>query len=62
MVVWDIIEDTSPLNKYDGDFYNEKDPTTIDMDVTRPYKRIKIILATKKVAKCQSKIDEEKEI
>ena len=62
MVVWDVIEDTSPLNKYNGDFYNEKDPTSIDMDVTRPYKRIKRILATKKVAKCQSKIDEEKEI
>lgn len=57
MVVWDVIEDTSPLNKYNGDFYNEKDPTSIDMDVTRPYKRIKRILATKKVAKCQSKID-----
>lgn len=62
MVVWDVIEDTSPLNKYNGDFYNKKDPTSIDMDATRPYKRIKRILATKIVAKCQSKIDEEKEI
>jgi hypothetical protein len=25
MVVCDVIEDTSPLNKHDGDFYNEKD-------------------------------------
>lgn len=32
------------------------------MDVTRPYKTIKRILSTKKVAQCQSKIDEEKEI
>ena len=24
MVVWDVIKDTSPLNKYNRDFYNEK--------------------------------------
>jgi hypothetical protein len=48
-MVGDVIEDTSPLNKCDGDFYNEKDPTSIDMDVTRPYKRIKRILAIKKL-------------
>ena len=25
MAVWDLIEDTSPLNTWDGDLYNEKD-------------------------------------
>jgi len=32
------------------------------MHVTRPYKRIKRVMATKKFARCQTKIDEEKEI
>ena len=41
MAVWDLIEDTSPLNTWDGDLYNEKDPDSIAMHVTRPYKRIK---------------------
>ena len=41
MAVWDLIEDTSPLNTWDGDLYNEKYPASISMHVTRPYKRIK---------------------
>ena len=32
------------------------------MHVARPYKRIKRVMATTKIAKCQTKIDEEKEI
>ena len=24
LVVWDMIEDTSPLHKWDGDIYNDK--------------------------------------
>jgi hypothetical protein len=62
MVIWDVIEDTNPLNKWDGYLCNEKDRNSIDMHVTRPYKRIKRVMATKKIAKCQTKIDEEKEI
>ncbi len=57
MVVWDLIEDTSPLNTSDGDIYNEKDPDSNAMDVTRPYKRIykriKRVVATKKVGNFQ---------
>jgi hypothetical protein len=41
MVIWDVIEDTSPLNKWDGDIYNEKYLDSNDMHVMRPYKRIK---------------------
>ena len=41
MEVWDFIEDTSPLNTWDGDIYNEKNPDSIAMHVTRPYERIK---------------------
>ena len=62
MVIWDVIEDTNPLNKWDGYLCNEKDRNSIDMNVTRPYKRIKRVMATKKTTKCQTKIDEEKEI
>ena len=29
MAVWDLIEDTSPLNTWDGDLYNEKDPDSM---------------------------------
>ena len=47
MVVCDLIEDTSPLNTWDGDLYNEKDPDLIAMHVMRPYKRIKRVVATK---------------
>jgi len=41
MVIWDVIEDTNPLNKWDGYIYNEKYINLIDMHVTRPYVRIK---------------------
>ena len=51
MAVWDLIEDTSPLNTWDGDIYNKKDPNSIAMHVTRPYKRIKRVVATKKTWK-----------
>ena len=51
MAVWDLIEDTSPLNTWDGDLYNEKNPDSIAMHVMRPYKRIKQVVATKKVGK-----------
>ena len=61
MVVCDLIEDTSPLNTWDGDIYNEKDPSSIAMHVTRPYKRIKRVVATKKVGNFQIQRDEEKE-
>ena len=49
MAVWDLIEDTSPLNTWDGDIYNEKDIDSIAMNVMRTYKRIKRVVATKKV-------------
>ena len=49
IVVCDLIEDTSPLNTWDGDIYNEKYPYSIVMHVTRPYKRIKRFVATKKL-------------
>ena len=62
MVIWDVIEDTSPLEKCDGDLYNEKNVESNDMHVTRPYKKIKRVMATKKVAECQTRKDEEKEI
>jgi hypothetical protein len=62
MVIWDVIEDTSPLEKCDGDLYNEKNVESNDMHVTRPYKKIKRVMATKKVAECQTRTDEEKEI
>ena len=39
MVVWDLIKDTSPLNTWDDDIYNEKDPDSIPMQATRPYKK-----------------------
>ena len=61
MVVCDLIEDTSPLNTWDGDLYNEKGPASISMHVTRPYKRIKRVVATKKVGNFQIQRDEEKE-
>ena len=41
MVLWDIIEDTSPLKKWDEHIYSEKYIESIDMHVMRPYKRIK---------------------
>jgi len=60
MVIWDVIEDTNPLNKWDGNICNEKDIKSIDMHVTRPYKRNKRVMATTKITKCQTNIDEEK--
>ena len=62
MVIWDVIEDTNPLKKWDGPICNEKCRNSIGMHLTRPYKRIKWVMDTKKIAKCQTKIDEEKEI
>ena len=62
MAVWDLIEDTSPLNTWDDDIYNEEDPDSIAMHATRPYKRIKRVVATKKVGNFQIQRDEEKEI
>ena len=41
LVIWDVIEDTNPLNKWDGYLCNEKYINSIDMHVTRPYKRNK---------------------
>ena len=29
LVVWDMIEDTIPLNKWDGDLYNDKNKTQL---------------------------------
>ena len=49
MAVWDLIEDTSPLNTWDDDLYNEKYPESIAMHATRPYKRIKRVVDTKKL-------------
>ena len=60
MVVCDLIEDTSPLNTWDGDLYNEKDLASIAMHVTRPYKRIKRVVATKKVGNFQIQRGEER--
>ena len=60
MVVWDLIEDTSPLNTWDGDIYNEKDPVSIAMHVMRPYKRIKRVVAREKVGNFQIQRDEER--
>ena len=51
MVVCDLIEDTSPLNTWDDDIYNEKYLDSIAMHAIRPYKRIKRVVATKKVGK-----------
>ena len=62
MAVWNLIEDTSPLNTWDDDIYNEKDPDSIVVHATRPYKRIKRVMATKKVGNFQIQRDEEKEI
>ena len=62
MEIWDLIEETSPLNTWDGDIYNEKDPESIAMHVTRTYKRIKRVVATKKVGNFQIQREEEKEI
>ena len=60
MAVWDLIEEISPLNTWDGDLYNDKDPDSIDMHAMRPYKRIKQVVATKKVGNFQIQRDEEK--
>jgi hypothetical protein len=35
IVIWDVIEDTSPLEKCDVDIYNEKNVDSNDMHVTR---------------------------
>ena len=55
MVIWDVIEDRNPLNNWDGFFCNEKDRNSTDMHVTRPYKRIKRVMATKKNCKMSNK-------
>ena len=60
LVVWDMIEDTIPLNKWDGDLYNDKNIDSIDMQVTRPYKRVEQVTAYKTFGKYQTKIDKEK--
>lgn len=62
MVIWDVIEDINPLNKWDVHLCNEKYRNSIDMHVTGAYITIKWVMATKKIAKCQMKIYEEKEI
>jgi hypothetical protein len=41
MVIWDVIEDTSLLEKCDEDIYNVKNIDSNNMHVTRPYKKIK---------------------
>jgi len=56
------IETEYPLKKWDGYLCNEKDRNSIDMHVKRQYKRIKRVMATKKFAKCQTKIYEVKGI
>ena len=48
MAVWDLIEEISPLNTWDGDLYNDKDLDSIAMHATKPYKRIKRVVSTKK--------------
>jgi len=55
IVIWDVIEDTNPLTNWDGYFCNEIDRNSIDMHVTRPYKRIKRVMATKKNCKMSNK-------
>ena len=62
MAVWDLIEDTNPLNTWDDDLYNEKDLVSIVMHIARPYKRVKQVVATEKVGNFQIQRDEEKEI
>ena len=49
LVVWDMRENTSPLNKWDGDLCNDKNIDSIDMQVTSPYKRVKELFLTKKL-------------
>ena len=60
MVIWHVIEDTNPFKKLDESLCNEKYISSINMHVTRPYKRIKWVMATTKIAKCQTKIDGER--
>ena len=60
LVVWDMIEYTSPLNKWDGNLYNDKNIDSIDMQVTRPYKRVEQVTLNKTFGKYQTKIDKEK--
>ena len=55
MVVWDLIEDTSPLNTWDGDIYNKKYIDSIAMHVMRTYKRIKRVIATKRLENAKHK-------
>ena len=62
MAIWDLIEETNPLNTWDDDLYNDKYLVSIAMHVTRPYKRVKQVVATEKVGNFQIQRDEEKEI
>ena len=47
MVILDIIKDISPLKQWDGYIYNDKNIDSIDMQVTRPYKRVEQVTASK---------------
>ena len=62
MAVWDLIEEISFLNTWDGDIYNDKDLDSIAMHAMKPYKRIKRVVATKKDGNFQIQIDEDKKI
>ena len=53
LVIWEVIEDIIPLKKWDGNLCNEKYINSIDMHVTRAYKRNKKVMATTKIGKCQ---------
>ena len=62
MAVWDLIEEISPLNTWDGNIYNDKYLDSIAMHATKPYKRIKRVVATKKDGNFKIQIDEDKKI
>jgi len=62
MLIWDVIEDISPLYQWDGDLYNKKDQDVNVLNASRPYKKIKRAMTREKVAKRQTKIDKEKEV
>ena len=62
MLIWDVIEDISPLYQWDGDLYNKKYQDVNVLNAPRPYKKIKRAMTREKVAKHQTKIDKEKEV
>lgn len=62
MLIWNVVEDTIPLNQWDGDIYNEKDQDLNNFNVSRPYKMVKRPTTREKDAKTQTKTDKEKRV